>query len=338
MKGQHVFLVIVVLLLAIPLGLVYSTVSGSHGITPNDEFFELSIGPVPYINRQVWHLRVEGEVENPLDLSYDEVTSMPNVTIVETLKCVSGPSGTAEWTGVPLSYVMDMANLTDDAEDIVIHAADGYSSSLNLLEANASDILLAWGMNGVTLPAEQGYPLKVVASGHYGYKWVKWITRIEVVDYDYRGYWESRGWSDDARITVSSEWGVHAYLLSIGYIFCGLAIVSGYKVEDKSEVWYYLPDFVNRRFHRVVSVLFMVILILTFAYWVSATYEARGDIFYTIHGLISILILVTFILSGASSVSKKKLGYSIHTQAALFGFLIYTLVIFLGLFIAWGSI
>lgn len=338
MKGPHVFLIIVILLLAIPLGLVYKMTSGSNDITPNNEFFELSIGAVTYINDQEWHLSVDGEVNNPLDLSYAEITSMANVSIVETLKCVSGPSGTAEWTGVPLSYVMNMANMTPAAEDIVFHAADGYSSSLNLLEANASDVLLAWGMNGVPLPAEQGYPLKVVASGHYGYKWVKWITSIEVVDYDYRGYWESRGWSDDARITIASEWAVHAYFLSIGYIFCGLSIVSGYKVEDKSEIWYHLPDFVNRKFHIRTSAIFMITLILTFAYWAYATIQARGEIFYTVHGLISALILVAFILSGAFGFVKKKLGYAVHTQAALFGFLLYTLVMFLGFLIAWGSI
>jgi hypothetical protein len=263
---------------------------------------------------------------------------MPSASIIETLKCPGGPSGTAEWTGVPLTYVMGMANMTPAARDIVFHAADGYSSSLNLLEANASDVLLAWGMNGVTLPVEQGYPLKVVASGSYGYKWVKWITRIEVVDYDYLGYWESRGWSDDARITASTEWSVHAYLLSVGYILCGLAIVSGCKVGNKSDVWYYLPDSVNRRFHIWTSVIFMIMLLFTFLFWIYHTFTARGSVFYTIHGLLSLLLVVAFVISGAFSKARKKLGKAAHAQAALFGFLVYTLVIFLGLFIAWGSV
>ena len=318
--------------------MVYSNVGDTNKITPNDEFFTLSIGAVPTIQVSSWNLPINGSVQNPITLTYDEITSMPNITITETLKCVSGPSDTATWTGVPLSYVMNMTDVSDDAVDIVFHAADGYSSSLTIEEASGDDVLLCWQMNGVPLPRNQGYPLKLVVAGHYGYKWVKWITSIEVVDENYRGYWESRGWSDDAQITTSSEWSLHAYLLSIGFIFCGLSVVSGYKVEDKSELWYYLPNYVNMKFHIWSSAIFMILLVITFLYWVYATMEARGEVFYTIHGLFSIFIMITFTVSGISSMFRKKLAYEIHTQAALLGFGLYVLVMFLGLFIAWGSV
>ena len=262
---------------------------------------------------------------------------MPNVTIVGTLKCPEGPSGTAEWTGVRLSHILNMTNVSEQAVDVIFRGADGFHSSLTIDEASEPDILLAWGMNGVALPRDQGFPLKLVAPGHYGYKWVKWITSIEIVEYDHLGYWESQGWSDDASITPASQWSLHAYLLSIGFIFCGLAMVSGYKVEGQSDVWYYLPDYVNYKFHVWTSKVFMLILIFTFAYWVWSTNEARGDIFYSVHGLLSLFIVIAFVLSGAFSTSKKKWGQAIHGQAAVFGFMLYALVMFLGFILAWGS-
>jgi hypothetical protein len=87
-----------------------------------------------------------------------------------------------------------------------------------------------------------------------------------------------------------------------------------------------------------MSIIFMIVLLIVFGYWAYTTYAERGNQFYTFHGLISLLLMIAFILSGAFSKYRKKLGFAVHTQAALFGFLLYTLVIFLGLLIAWGSV
>jgi len=79
---------------------------------------------------------------------------------------------------------------------VIFYAADGYSTSLPLDYIEDRDILLAYSMNGVTLPAERGFPFQLVAEDRWGYKWIKWVTRIEVSDDpSYRGYWEKRGFS-----------------------------------------------------------------------------------------------------------------------------------------------
>jgi DMSO/TMAO reductase YedYZ molybdopterin-dependent catalytic subunit len=107
-----------------------------------------------------------------------------------------GYEGTGEWTGVPLSYLLEQAGYSQNTLSVVFYAADEYSSSISLEKALLEDTILAYKMNGVTLPAEHGYPVRLVAPHKVGYKWVKWIVKIELVDYVYEGYWESRGYSN----------------------------------------------------------------------------------------------------------------------------------------------
>ncbi len=328
-----IFLIGVLLILSIPLVSVYSVTVENNKITSNDEFFIMQIGSTPVFNMDNYRLKIDGLVSDPLELEYDNITSLPSVSLDATLKCVSGPSDRAVWKGVPLSYILDMAGANRNAQDVIFWAADGYSSSLNMTEARAENVLLCYEMNGEPLPHDQGFPLKIVVPGHYGYKWVKWITEIEVVGYDYEGYWESRGWSDDARITPLGEWTVHAYLLSFGYILCGLMVISGYKIEGNSETWHELPDFINWQFHKALSIIFAIVLIITFAYWTYATWLNRGDIFYSLHGLLSLVMMIMFGIVFILGFLKRKLS-DLHSQAGLFAFLFYTMVILIGIFMA----
>ncbi len=128
---------------------------------------------------------------------------LPQVSEVETLECydnVPGGNliGTALWTGVKVRTILEMAHVKDRAVKVLFHTADGYSTSHRIEYVMRDDVILAFKMNGVELPVEHGYPVRLVAPGKYGYKWAKWIVRIEVVDYDKKGYWESRGYSDEA--------------------------------------------------------------------------------------------------------------------------------------------
>jgi len=87
------------------------------------------------------------------------------------------------------------------ARTVIFSAYDGYSTSLPLNYLLENDILLAYKMNGVVLPPERGFPFQLVAESKLGYKWIKWVTRLEVsADEDYRGFWESRGYSNDATV------------------------------------------------------------------------------------------------------------------------------------------
>jgi len=137
------------------------------------------------------------------------VGDFPQVSEIAVLKCVYAPSGAPfNWTGVPLFYLLNLARVQLGAKEVVFRGADGFSSSLTLDKAMHPTTLLALEVNGTTLPETQalyggmpaGYPYKVVAPCKEGYKWVGWIDEIEVVDYDYKGTYESQGFSDDASI------------------------------------------------------------------------------------------------------------------------------------------
>jgi hypothetical protein len=303
-------------------------------ITPNDEFFTLSIGRVPDIDADAWELRVDGLVDHAIALSYENVTSMPPVDVTATLECVEGPSGTAVWTGVRLRDVLALAGLGQGARDVVFHAADGYNSSVDVDYAMGDDVLLAWGMNGEPLPRDQGFPLKVVAPGKDGYKWVKWVERVEVVGYDHEGYWESRGWDDTADKPVFTGWAPHAILLSLAALFGGLAMVSGMRFSQRSTFWRDLPAWFSRRSHIGSSVAYLALLFATFAFWTGRTLEQRGSVFYSMHGrlaLLEVVVAVVGLLTGTALSRGRERARAAHYYANLFSYLLLLGVILSGL-------
>jgi hypothetical protein len=338
MRKSSIIFIILLILLSIPLFSLIGISLKADEITPNDEFFTLSISSIPQIEVRTWRLAVTGMVDNQLYLTYDNITSLPHKSKVATLKCVEGPSGTADWRGVKLKSILDQAGVQENAKEVVFFGADGYSSSLTIEDALQDDVLLAYEMNGKTLPSEHGFPLKLVVPGKAGYKWVKWIERVEVIDYDYKGYWESAGWDDDADLGTLSEWGLHAYFLSIGFIFGGLATISGYRTKGYGRSSCELPKFINRRFHVITSVIYLLILFLIFTYWVYTTLDLRGNIFYSGHGKLSLMVLILTIAGGITGLKKLQKYYlipEIHRNTSLFGFILYAGVIFMGLVLAY---
>lgn len=166
-------------------------------------FFTLSLGIVPEIDENLWNLEIGGLVENPMVLSYSDILNMPQSSVFATLETISNPKGgsfigNAIWTGVPFDYILEQAVPDEDALEVVFYCEDGYSTSIIIEEAMEEGVILAYKMNGKTLAAEHGYPVRMVVPEKYGMKWPKWINTIELVDYDYKGYWEQRGWSDYA--------------------------------------------------------------------------------------------------------------------------------------------
>ncbi len=170
-------------------------------ITPLEDFFVLDLGIKPDLDIVEWGVEVKGLVDHPLVLTYEDILSLPSVTQITTLYCVTGYEATGEWTGVPVKSVLEMAGYSESAVSVVFYAADGYTSSLTLEKALKEDTLLAYKMNGVTLPKEHGFPLRLVVPDKLGYKWVKWVIGIELVNYEYEGYWESRGYSNAADVS-----------------------------------------------------------------------------------------------------------------------------------------
>jgi DMSO/TMAO reductase YedYZ molybdopterin-dependent catalytic subunit len=150
-------------------------------------------------------LRITGLVDNPNNYSYDEIVDdFQTYKKVVRLDCVEGWSVTIFWEGVLVSDLIKEANASSNATVVIFHAYDGYTTSFPLDYILENEIIMAHKMNNVTLPPERGFPFQLVAESKWGYKWIKWITEIEVSDdINYRGYWESRGYSNTADLNES---------------------------------------------------------------------------------------------------------------------------------------
>jgi DMSO/TMAO reductase YedYZ molybdopterin-dependent catalytic subunit len=161
------------------------------------DFRENSIEGPQYVDRDTYRLKVDGAVTHPATYTYRQVlTGETTHTKVVQLDCVEGWSVKILWEGVLLSELIDRSSPEAGAVTVIFHAADGYTTSMPLAYAREHKILLAYKMNGVEIPAERGFPFMVVAQDKWGYKWCKWVTRIELSDDGtYRGFWESRGYS-----------------------------------------------------------------------------------------------------------------------------------------------
>lgn len=186
-------------------------------ITPNDAFFvryhwsgiPTSVDPATY------RLKVEGKVSNPLELSLRELKSLPGKTDLIAVNQCSGNSrgffeprvnggqlgngamGNAKWTGVPLKVVLQKAGVQAGAVQVSFDGLDhppvgdgpDFIKALQIDHAMDGEVMLAWAMNGKDLPMLNGYPLRLIVPGHYGTYWVKHLSRIEVLDHPFEGFW-----------------------------------------------------------------------------------------------------------------------------------------------------
>jgi len=151
-----------------------------------------------------YDLVISGLVDHPINFTYSELQRFPMVSEVALMQCVGDPEGNwaqlYNWTGIPILFLLDVTGVKAGATEVVFYASDGFSSSLPIERALHPTTILALQANGTVLSDSNGYPYRLVVPCKWGYKWVKWITEIEVVDYDYKGYYESRGYSDEADI------------------------------------------------------------------------------------------------------------------------------------------
>jgi DMSO/TMAO reductase YedYZ molybdopterin-dependent catalytic subunit len=170
-----------------------------------NDFRENSIKGPQHIDKESYMLRITGLVDNPNNYSYDEIVDdFQTYKKVVRLDCVEGWSVTIFWEGVLVSDLIKEANASSNATVVIFHAYDGYTTSFPLDYILEKEIIMAHKMNNVTLPPERGFPFQLVAESKWGYKWIKWITEIEVSDdINYRGYWESRGYSNTADLNES---------------------------------------------------------------------------------------------------------------------------------------
>lgn len=127
-----------------------------------------------------YRLTVDGLVEFPLSLTYQDIRSYPSVTDIGVINCPGFFVDTGEWTGVPVRTLLADAGVKTGATQLIFHALDGYTQLLSLEHIDKFDVFLAYIVNGQTLPREHGYPLRVVDSGSTGATWIKWVEHIEV--------------------------------------------------------------------------------------------------------------------------------------------------------------
>jgi DMSO/TMAO reductase YedYZ molybdopterin-dependent catalytic subunit len=162
------------------------------------DFRENSIRGPQDVNRETYRLTVTGLVDDPAEYTYSEVASgFPSYEKVVQLDCVEGWSAKILWRGVLIRDILDASGVRDEAQSVVFSAADGYTTALPVSYFYERDILLAYEMNGVTIPPIRGFPFQVIAEDKWGYKWCKWVVGIELVDDpDPGGYWEDRGYSN----------------------------------------------------------------------------------------------------------------------------------------------
>jgi DMSO/TMAO reductase YedYZ molybdopterin-dependent catalytic subunit len=168
-----------------------------------DDFRENSIKGPQSIDITEYNLTIDGLVNNKKIYSYEDVLSHPGHMKVATLNCVEGWSVTILWEGVLVNDLLNESGVKPGAKTIIFYAVDGYSTSFPLDYIRNNNIILAYRMNNVTMPPARGYPFQLVAENKWGYKWIKWVTRIELSDQDYRGYWEQRGYSNSGDLNAS---------------------------------------------------------------------------------------------------------------------------------------
>ncbi|WP_321428616.1 molybdopterin-dependent oxidoreductase [uncultured Methanolobus sp.] len=169
-------------------------------LTPISEQRNNGIKGTQYIDQETYELSIYGMVDTPVNLSYDQLLAYPSVSRFVRMDCVEGWGFDAKWTGVTLNTLFNETGVNSNATTVIFYSADGYSTSLELDYLVDNDIMLAYELNDITLPADRGFPLQLVAEDKYGYKWAKWITGIEVTGEPYKGYWESVGYSNNADV------------------------------------------------------------------------------------------------------------------------------------------
>ena len=223
-------------------------------ITPNDLFYCVTKNVIdPRVNVDLWHLEVNGLVQNPRTYRFLDLKGFNIVEQETTLMCISngldaGLMSNAVWKGIALRDLIDAAGPMADAKRVRLYGVDNYSDTIPIEKAFEPTTLLVWEMNSKSLADRHGYPLRAIVPGYFGEKHVKWLTRIELVGADAKGFYETQGWGPDfitptrSRIDVpdhDSRFSLHDSPIEIkGIAFGGDRGISRIEVsDDDGETW-----------------------------------------------------------------------------------------------------
>jgi len=156
----------------------------------------LDLGVLPQVPTERWQLRIDGDCENPLTLSFQDFMALEQVDDVSDFHCVTTWSRlNLRWRGVRVSDLLALALPKASATHLMCHAYDDYSTNVSLAEALKPDVLLVHSVDGKPLPREHGGPVRMITPQLYAWKGAKWINRLELLPHDVPGFWEERGYS-----------------------------------------------------------------------------------------------------------------------------------------------
>jgi DMSO/TMAO reductase YedYZ molybdopterin-dependent catalytic subunit len=223
-------------------------------ITPNDLFYCVTKNVIdPSVDEDIWHLEVNGLVQNPRAYRFQDLEAFAKVEQETTLMCISngldaGLMSNAVWKGIALVDLLDAAGPLADAKRVRLYGVDNYTDTIPIEKALEATTLLALEMNGAELSDEHGYPMRVIVPGYFGEKHVKWLTRIELTGANAKGFYETQGWGPDfivptrSRIDVpdrDSRFTIHDSPIKIkGVAYGGDRGISRVEIsDDDSETW-----------------------------------------------------------------------------------------------------
>lgn len=205
-----------------PVNLEFPFPTLDNLITPSNQFYIRGHFHIPELDASSWRLIITGDVKQEVSLTYDELRKLPSKKIMATLECAGngranlapkvkgllweqGGIGNAEWTGVPLSVLLDKAGIKPGTIEIILEGADKgevteepkspgeihFARSLPLVKARQEEVLIAYQMNGKDLTAAHGFPVRAIIPGWYGMASVKWLTKITATSTPFKGYWQT---------------------------------------------------------------------------------------------------------------------------------------------------
>lgn len=232
-------------------GFLARIVGLSPEITPTRDHYVVSKNVFdPGVEEAEWRLHLGGLVERELVLTLDDLKALPSVERSTTLICVSNPVGgdligNSVWTGVRLADLLELAGVREGASEVVLRAADDYVDTFPIDAALRDGTIVAYLQNGEPLTRAHGFPARVLVPGIYGMKNVKWVVAIDLAGEDRLGYWQERGWSDEAivhtmsRIDTGRATRLPDGTVAIGGVaFAGLRGVSRVEVStDDGATW-----------------------------------------------------------------------------------------------------
>src|ERR1700756_1214252 len=209
-----------------------------RAIAPVDQFYVTSSHGEPPVDVNKWSLTIDGLVDEPLHLDYDDIRKLAPYETTLTLECISneiagGLIDTANWRGTLLRPLLERAVLKPNAKYAILYAAEGYTTGHTIERLMRGANFLAYDMDGEPLTRVHGFPLRILMPGTYGMKMPKWLTRIEFVDKEYLGYWERQGWSNTGDRKTQ---GIIDDPRNLSRITGDTFVVTGYAIGDTSGI------------------------------------------------------------------------------------------------------